>query len=209
MAARSNACGKVTRFWLEARLGYFVSESVPVPVPRALSDIDFLAMQPRSEGVEVLGCSLGPRLIVETKDEHDWEASGREFGAFLSADVDKMGGTIFVPKGTSGVKFTMLREEHYRKAEQIFGTDDFDRLFVVHALDPKVRQDLMPRLASHRIFWLTIPEVVQDLIAWYKLHQRPAALRNTLIGDLVHLLVGFCGLSPTAIVSNSESPAHS
>jgi hypothetical protein len=79
MAARSNACSELTRFWLEARLGYLATESVPVPVPYALSDIDFLAVQPQVQSVQVAGLSLGPRLIVETKDEHDWEASGREF----------------------------------------------------------------------------------------------------------------------------------
>jgi hypothetical protein len=214
MAARSNACSELTRFWLEARLGYLVHESVPVPVPYALSDIDFLAMQPRAvesrpEPVQVLGLSLKPRLIVETKDEHDWEASGREFGNYLQADIVKMGDAAFIPLKTKGVKFTMLRQEHYRKAEQLFGTDDFDRLFVVHALDPSIRQALTPELSSRRIFWLTVPELVQDLVAWYRAHPRPAALRNTLVGDLLHLLVGFCGLSLAAIVSTGEPGSHS
>lgn len=90
----------------------------------------------------------------------------------------------------------MLREEHYQKATEIFGSANFDRLFVVHALDSGIRAQLAPFLASkHRIHWLTIPEVVRDLFEWYQAHPRPAALRQSLVGDLFHLLVGYCQLS--------------
>ncbi len=33
MPGRSNACSELTRFWLEARHGRLVTESVPVKVP--------------------------------------------------------------------------------------------------------------------------------------------------------------------------------
>lgn len=44
MASRSNAIGEVTRFWLQSRHGCLVGESIPVPVPYALSDIDLVAV---------------------------------------------------------------------------------------------------------------------------------------------------------------------
>ena len=197
MATRSNACSELVRFWLEARLSYLVTESVPVPVPYGLSDIDFLAIQPKLAGSHLPnGQPLRPRLIVEAKDEHDWEPSGREFGACLAADVEKMGDGLFIPKDARGVKFTMLREQHYRKAEEIFGTEEFDRLFIVHAMSSDVLKQLNPNLEKRRIFCLTIRDLVADLVSWYGAHARPAALRNTLTGDLLHLLIGFCGLKP-------------
>jgi len=100
-----------------------------------------------------------------------------------------------VEKATNGrVKFTMLRKEHYDTAARYFGTDDFDRVFVVHALDLQSRQELCPALAQKRIHWLTVKEVVQDLYVWYTQHGRPATLRHSLMGDMWHLLVGYCGL---------------
>jgi hypothetical protein len=202
MSGRTNACSELVRFWLETRHGCLTGEGVPVPVPYALSDIDLVALHPLLRPIHLpAGGAVGPRLIVETKDEHDWEPTGREFGAFLRADVAKMGDAPFVPRGSRGVKFSMLREEHYERAAALFGTDDFDRLFVVHAVAPGVLADLGPVLARHKIHWVTIPDVVGDLLRWYRAHGRPAALRNTLVGDLLHLLVGFCGLdlpaSPT------------
>ena len=196
MPTRSNACSELVRFWLEARHGFLVGEGVPVPVPYALSDIDFVALHPQKLSIQLpAGMSIGPRIIVETKDEHDWEPTGREFGALLNADVAKMGDARFVPHGTKGVKFSMLRQEHHERAASLFGTDDFDRLFVVHAINPHVLQQLSAELAARRIFWLTVPDVLRDLVVWYRDHQRPAALRNTLVGDLFHLLVGYCGLT--------------
>ena len=206
MAARSNACSELTRFWLEARHDLLVGEGIPVPVPYALSDIDLVAMQPQGRHIVLpSGAPLGPRIIIETKDEHDWEPTGREFGRFLSADMEQMGDGRFLPRGAKGVKFSMLRQEHFDRAMALFGTDDFDRLFVVHAMDSVVLADLGPILAERRIHWLTVPEVVADLVTWYRDHRRPAALRNTRVGDLFHLLVGFCKLDLP--VSNVEDRA--
>jgi hypothetical protein len=196
MSNRSNACSELTRFWLEARHGCLVGEGIPVKVPYALSDIDLVALHPLGHTIALpTGATLGPRLIIETKDEHDWEPSGREFGALLRADVMKMGDSPFVPRGSKQVKFSMLREEHYERAITLFGNDNFDRLFVVHAIAPDVLADLGPMLSQRRIYWLTVPEIVRDLLLWYRGHERPTALRNTLVGDLFHLLVGFCGLN--------------
>ncbi len=90
----------------------------------------------------------------------------------------------------------MLRQEHAERATAYFGTDDFDRLFIVHALDPAVRAELTQDLAELRIFWMTIPELIDDVYTWYQSHQRRAALRRTLTGDLLHLLFGLGGLVP-------------
>jgi hypothetical protein len=195
MPTRTNACSELVRFWLEARHECLVSEAVPVRVPYGHSDIDLVAFQAAGKPIQLpSGQTIGPRLIVETKDEHDWDPSGREFGVLLRADIPKMGEHKSIPHGTKDVKFSMLREEHFQRATSLLGTDDFDRLFVVHAIDPHVVADLASELADRRIHWLTVPDVVRDLLEWYRAHLRPAALRHTLMGDVFHLLVGFCGL---------------
>jgi hypothetical protein len=81
-------------------------------------------------------------------------------------------------------------------SRDLLGTQDFDRLFVVHALDPRVRVELGPVLAERQIFWLTIPELVADIYAWYQTYPRRAALRRSPTGDLLHLLFGLCRLGP-------------
>src|SRR5215216_8006809 len=169
MATRSNACSELTRFWLEARHGCLVGEGIPVKVPYALSDIDLVALHPLGHSIPLpTGPRIGPHLIVETKDEHDWEPLGREFGALLRADVLQMGDQPFIPRGGKQVKFSMLRQEHYERAVTLFGNDDFDRLFVVHAIAPEVWADLGPTLSHRRIHWITVPEVVADLLQWYR-----------------------------------------
>lgn len=76
-----------------------------------------------------------------------------------------------------------------------FGTADFDRLFVVHAFNPKARDQICPSLAKDkRIHWLWIREVVADLYQWYQQLADRAALRHTFTGDLWHLLIGYCDL---------------
>jgi hypothetical protein len=199
MADRSNACSELTRFWLEARHGFLVRESLPVRVPYGLSDLDLVAIHPRRSKVGLpdgAGTLVGPRLIVETKDEHDFDPLGKAFGASLCGDVAKMQGGRWVPAGTPNVKFSMLRQQHYEAAEVFFGGDDFDRLFVVHALDSATRQETQALFAKRRVYWVSIKEVVADLLAWYPTVERKAALRHTLPGDLFHLLVGYCNLKP-------------
>jgi hypothetical protein len=107
-----------------------------------------------------------------------------------------MGDRHVIPPDARNVKFSMLREQHFERARTYFGTDDFDRLFIVHALDSDVRTELKQQLIERRIYWLTIPELVADLYAWYQTHERKAALRCTLTGDLLHLLFGLCRFSP-------------
>jgi hypothetical protein len=195
MALRSNACRELTRFWLEERHGCLVRESLPIKVPEGNSDIDLIALRPDLTPFTLPdGTQVGPRLIVETKDEHDWEPRGIEFGACLRADAVQMNGGTTVAIGAPGIKFTMLCQEQYNRARQVFGSDDFDRLFVVHALDPNVHQELRSSFARHRIYWTTVPIVVSDILTWYAVNPTESALRNALTGDLIHLLVGFCGL---------------
>jgi hypothetical protein len=197
MSGRSNACSELVRFWLQERHGCLIDDELPVPVPYALSDIDLVAMRADLMPFSLPdGTQIGPRVIVEAKAEHDWDVTGREFGAALRNDVELMGDQMSIPLDTRGVKFVMLRQQHFERAENYFGTNDFDRLFVVHALDPQVRSDLAAALAVRRIFWLTIPELLADIYEWYQRHPRRAALRRSPTGDLLHLLFGLCGFSP-------------
>ena len=195
MTSRSNACSEITRLWLEARHGCLVTESVPVVVPGGNSDIDLVAMQSSLRTFNLPdGPPVGPRLIVETKDEHDFDPKGKDFGRWLLRDVNKIGAAGFVPMGTQGtVKFSMLREQHFVKAANLFGSAEFDRLFVVHAIDPEMLSGIKPALLERRIHWITIDVVVKDLLDWYRCHPRPTWLRNSLLGDLWHLLFGYCG----------------
>ena len=212
MASRSNAIEELTRFWLESRHGCLTGESIPVPVPYALSDIDLVAVTRDSGRIELPCGALGPRIIVETKDEHDWEPTGGEFGQLLQSDIGKMGDGRFIPKGQKGVKFTMLRQEHYERARDYFDSEDFDRLFVVHAIAPDVLCTNGGFLAERRIHFVAIADVIADLYEWYGAHTRKAALRHTLIGDLWHLLVGFCGCCPrpreSRPMTNSQLTTH-
>jgi hypothetical protein len=197
MAARNNALAEITRLWLQTRHGCLVDESVPIPVPYALSDIDLIAIRPDLQTFALPdGTTVGPRLIVEMKDEHDWEPTGKEFGKSLIKDIQKMEQMLFIPKGTKEVKFTMLREEHYEKATSFFGTNQFDRLLALHAISADAKLDLAAAMAERRIHVVTIKEIAAELLEWYRLHPRKAALRHTLTGDIWHLLVGFCGYKP-------------
>ena len=136
MGGRSNACTELTRLWLESRHGLLVRESIPVPVPYGQSDIDLVAVHPRDQYFALPnGRQVGPRLIVETKDEHDWDPQGKEFGKLLISDVTRLNAEGYIPAGTKNVKFSMLRQQHFEKAAHLFGLHDFDRLFVVHAID--------------------------------------------------------------------------
>ncbi len=196
MATRANACSELTRFWIEARHSCLVTESVPVPVPYGLSDLDLVAIQPAMRPLVLPdGRSVGPRLAIETKDEHDFDPTGKEFGKALRSDAALLGNAPFIPRATTGpIKFSMLREAHFEVASALLGTQDFDRLFVVHAVDPLVLKELEPALTPRKIYWLTIADIVRDLRDWYRVHSRQAGLRHTLVGDLWHLLVGYCGL---------------
>jgi len=81
MASRSNACSEITRLWLEARHGCLLTESVPVAGPGGHSDIDLVAIQAGLHPFALPnGRCVGPRVIVETKDEHDFDPKGKEFG---------------------------------------------------------------------------------------------------------------------------------
>lgn len=194
MAARSNALSELTRFWLQARHGCLIDEAVPVKVPYAHSDIDLVALRPDLQPWSLPDGTLITRAIIETKDEHDFDPAGRDFAARLRSDVNAMGENLYIPAGQKA-NFTMLRQQHFEKAAALFGTTDFDRLFVVHALDRQVRAEICPSLAKNkRIHWLTAPELVMDLYQWYKGYDNRATLRHSLVGDLWHLLVGYCGL---------------
>jgi hypothetical protein len=195
MASRSNALAELTRLWLQERHGCLVRESVPVRVKRGTSDIDFVALHPAGAA---WGAPLIPpavRAIIETKDEHDYDPSGREFARMLVKDAATIGDGSFAPVGAQ-LKFSMLREEHYRVAEGLFGSNDFARIFIIHDLDRACCAEALDGMRAQGIFWLTAREIVADLIDWYPICANKPALRHTLAGDMLHLLVGYCKLRP-------------
>jgi len=199
MAARSNALSELTRFWLQSRHGCLIDEAIPVKVPYAHSDIDLVAVSPDFQPWSLPDGTQVIRAIVETKDEHDFDPEGRDFGKRLRADVIALGESHFIPVGKEA-HFSMLRQQHYETAAALFGTTEFHRLFIVHALDEQVRHEICPGLAQDkRIHWLTVREVATDLLTWYEHLNHRAPLRHTFMGDLWHLLVGYCGFKPGAI----------
>ena len=110
--------------------GCLIDDELPVSVPYALSDIDLVAMRADLSSFDLPdGTSIGPRVIVEAKAEHDWDIAGRDFGAALRKDLELMGDQMSIPLDARGVKFVMLRQQHYERAETYFGTQDFVRLF--------------------------------------------------------------------------------
>jgi hypothetical protein len=195
MAARQNALSELTRFWLEARHSCFIRESVPVPVPYGQSDIDFMAFRADGSQFELpSGHLVGPRLIIECKDEHDFDPKGNDFGKRLLGDVAAMSRSFVPATHAHKVAFTMLKQQHFEVAARIFGSEEFDRVFVVHALSDSVRQQVSDQLRQLRIHWITVHELMADLGTWYKTHSRPSGLRHTLTGDIFHLLFGYCGM---------------
>ncbi|WP_435018569.1 hypothetical protein TA3x_000548 [Tundrisphaera sp. TA3] len=196
MAARQNAMSELVRFWLEACRGCLMKESVPVPVPYNLSDIDFVALRPDLQKFLLpTGEFVGPRLIVEAKDEHDFDPSGRDFGKRLREDLAALGDGTFIPAASAHkARFSMLKQQHFEVARDLFTTEDFDRVFVVHALDDGIRREVAAALMQKRIYWVTVRELLRDLQSWYDQHKRPAGLRMTLVGDVFHLLFGYCNV---------------
>lgn len=194
MPARNNAMSELVRFWLESRHGCLVKESVPVKVPHNYSDIDLVAIRPDLHPWVLPDGTPITRAIVETKDEHDFDKNGRDFGRRLKYDNSVLKNDLCTPRGIR-VNFSMLRYEHYKVAEELFGTNEFDRIFVVHELDKTVRSELCPNLKGKKIHFLTINDVIIDVNAWYKNLEKKSPLRNMLVGDIWHLLVGYCGES--------------
>lgn len=191
MPARNNAMSELVRFWLESRHGCLVKESVPVKVPHNYSDIDLVAVRPDLQPWNLPDGTPITRAIVETKDEHDFDKHGTDFGKRLKYDHSVLGSDQYTPKGEK-VNFSMLRAEHYEEAKELFGTDEFDRIFVVHALNQNVRDELCPGLKDKRIHFLTIKEVIKDIQFWYVNFEKKSTLRNTLVGDMWYLLFGYC-----------------
>jgi len=196
MATHSNALSELTRLWLEQRHGCSLREEVPVGVDRGSSDIDFAAIRADGETIQLPGAiEVGPRIIVEAKDEHDYDPSGEDFGRRFLKDIERMGEDQYIPAHARCVKFSMLREEHFRVALDLFGGEVFDRLFVFHGIDTTAFQDRIPGLREQRrIHLVVVKDLLRDLVEWYGGLDHPARLRNSLTGDLLHLLFGFCGV---------------
>ena len=142
-----------------------MTESVPVKVPFGHSDIDLIAVHPRGDQITLPNrVEIGPRVIVETKDEHDCDPKGGEFGKMLAADLLQFDERGFIPVSAKGAKFSMLREQHFAKATEFLGSNDFDRLFVVHSINVDVLVDAAERRSAVGNYWLMVTVLVGDLI---------------------------------------------
>ena len=205
MSNRQNAMSEIVRFWLESKIGFFVKESVPVKVERNYSDIDFIAISPDYKDREINIVEhdihiLCKRAIIEVKDEHDYDPYGNDFSKSIIYDTTNiLEPNNFLPEGIK-IRFNMLRKEHFEVAKNIFGTDDFQKILIVHKLNTtgehtrngeKFKENInncLNTLKEHNIFFIEFNSILNDLYKWY----RPtSSLRNTFIGDSWHLLVGY------------------
>lgn len=114
----------------------------------------------------------------------------------LNADIARIGASPYAPTGTK-LKFSMLRAAHVQTAQALFGHNAVARarIFVVHALDRSLCAAAIDHLAAHGVYWITARELVADLVAWYPTCTNRPGLRHTLVGDLLHLLIGYLGLT--------------
>lgn len=187
MATRSNALSEIARFWLQECHGLFIRESVPVKLTHNNSDIDFAATTPQ-ESVTLLDRITFKNAIIESKDERDFDPKGNDFLKRLNYDISILGSEYI--EGTQKCNFSMLKEQHHKKATEIFGGEDFVKLFIFHNI--KITDDaLIGSLARKKIFVIKSGEMLGDILNCLKTGYQGASVRNSLVGDILDMLIRY------------------
>lgn len=194
MGARSNGLSEITRFWLQDCHGLFLREVIPVPVNHGNSDIDFAATSPRGD-ITLLEPIPFQNAIIETKDERNFDPRGTDFTKRLLSDAARLNGD-FIPKGQR-CNYTMLKEEHHTRAKGLFGSATFAKVFVFHNLKktPEL-ETLRPQLRSRGIYLVTSFEMLDDIRNFFTEHHPGAGIRNSLVGDILDMLITYHGWTP-------------
>ena len=188
MATRSNALSEISRFWLQERHNLLVRESIPVKLKRNNSDIDFAVTTPR-DSVTLLERITFKNAIVETKDERDFDSLGTDFAKRLRYDSTLLQGNWI---GTeASCNFSMLKEQHHNEAKKIFDGADFSKIFIFHKLKTAGLEDLIADLRGRDIHIVTSFEMLSDIENWIKGSRPGAGIRNSLVGDILDMLITY------------------
>lgn len=189
MATRNNALSEIARFWLQERHGLFIRESIPVRMPRNWSDIDFAVTSCRGPVPLLKGISI-VNAIVETKDERDFDPRGTDFAKRLMYDFSVLKDGV-IDKNQS-CNFSMLKEQHHEVGEKLFNGEKFAKIFIFHTLKPSDALDpIIAQLRELNIHFITSAEVLRDIQDFLKSKERTAAIRNSLVGDVLDMLMTY------------------
>lgn len=190
MATRNNALSEISRFWLQEQYGLFIRECIPVRVPRNWSDIDF-AVTSRKGPVSLLENQITfVNAIVETKDERDFDPRGTDFAKRLMYDFSLLKDGL-IDENTS-CNFSMLKEQHHKKAKELFNGEDYAKIFIFHTLKQSDALDtIKARLRELNIHFITSAEMLADIHKFLTSKARTAAIRNSLVGDILDMLMTY------------------
>lgn len=189
MATRSNALSEISRFWLQEQHGFFIRESVPVKVPHNWSDIDFAITSPSGPQTLIKGIRI-ENAIVETKDERDFDPRGNDFAKRLMYDFSVLKDGVIEER--QSCNFSMLKEQHHEVAKKLFNTEDFAKIFIFHNLKQSDALDtVQAQLRELNIHFITSAEMLGDIYDHLNSGKRTAAIRNSLVGDILDMLITY------------------
>lgn len=188
MATRSNALSEIARFWLQECYGLFIRESIPVKLRYNNSDIDFAVTTPDIP-ITILNKITFKNAIIETKDERDFDPNGTDFTKRLLNDLSMMN-EYFIDENKSGYCFSMLKEQHHKKAKEIFNGNDLIKIFIFHNIKLSDNSIIIP-LADKKIYIVKSEEILDDIIKFFKTKYPGSGIRNSLIGDIFDMLIRY------------------
>jgi hypothetical protein len=197
MATRSNALMEIARFWLQECHGLLLRESVPVKVKGNYSDIDFVVTSPTGPVQKpLLGRITFTNAIVETKNESYYDPRGTKFAKILRAHYNLLDENYLISAETK-CHFSMLKELHHEATKKIFGRDaDFSKIFIFHNLDRTGLEDMLADLQGRDIHFVTSFEMLADIQNFFTNDHPGAGVRNSLVGDILDMLVSYHGWGP-------------
>ena len=195
MAERNNAISEIVRFYFETCKSCMTCESIPVKTNKNYSDIDLVAIPSDLNICELPNGIKFERAIIETKNELDYDKYGTDFAKRIIYDYSIVKNNNYAPS-VSSVNFSMLSREHYEYASNIlFKNKKFIRIFIVHKIniDKDNVQECINNFKNIDVYFIQISDIINDLFKWYYNCQNKTIIRNSLVGDLIHLL-NYCNI---------------